>query len=200
MKNNFKMMFFIHFLFKGHIQYYIQYKDQPDTFRRGANPGFHEAVGDTIALSVSNPLHLMKIGLIGNYSASFENDVNALYMEALKRIAFLPFGLLIDKWRWHVFSGETPKSNWNAHYWELREQYQKVTPPVTRSEKYFDPGAKFHVPANSKYISYFISHMLEFSFFKALCIEAGQYDPSSTAAPLHYCDFYKSKKAGKKLA
>ncbi|XP_055326230.1 angiotensin-converting enzyme-like, partial [Sitodiplosis mosellana] len=184
----------------GHIQYFIQYKDQPTVFRAGANPGFHEAVGDTIALSVANPRHLVKIGLLDEYTTSKENDINALYMEALGRVAFLPFGLLIDKWRWDAFSGKVSVNNWNSHWWKLRKQYQKVTPPVERSENAFDPGAKFHVPADSQYISYFISHILEFSFYKALCIEAGQYDPKNPNVPLYACDFYKSKEAGKRLS
>lgn len=129
----------------GHIQYYIQYKDLPSTFRKGANPGFHEAVGDTMALSVANPKHLVKIGLLENYTNSVENNVNALYMEALQRVAFLPFGFLIDKWRWDVFSKKVSPDNWNAHWWKLREKYQKVSAPVERSENDFDPGAKFHV-------------------------------------------------------
>ena len=170
-------------------------------FRTGANPGFHEAIGDTIALSVANPRHLVKIGLLDDYVSNKENDINALYMEALERVAFLPFGLLIDKWRWDVFSGKASVNNWNSHWWKLRKQYQKVTPPVERNENAFDPGAKFHVPADFQYISYFISYILEFSFYKALCIEAGQYDPENpTKNPLYACDFYKSKAAGKRLA
>lgn len=103
-----------------------------------------------MALSVANPRHLVKIGLLKDYQESKENDINALYLEALERIAFLPFGLLIDKWRWHVFSGNVAESNWNEHWWKLRETYQKITPPIERTENDFDPGAKFHVPASSK--------------------------------------------------
>lgn len=168
--------------------------------RNGANPGFHEAIGDTMALSVANPKHLVKIGLLDEYKNTYEDNINALYMEALKRVAFLPFGLLIDKWRWNVFNNKYDRTEWNQHWWELREKYQKVSAPVERSEEDFDPGAKFHVPASSKYISYFISHILQFSFYKALCIEAGEYDPNDPKRPLHTCDFYRSEKAGQKLA
>lgn len=192
-------IFFFSFL-QGHIQYYIQYKNQPFVLRRGANPGFHEAIGDTIALSVANPHHLLKIGLLDEYKNTKEDNINALYKEGLQRIAFLPFGLLVDKWRWDVFSGKTPKSEWNKHWWDLRLKYQKVSPPVDRSEIDFDAGAKFHVGADSKYISYFVSHILEFSFYKALCIEANEYGTSKPDRPLHECDFYRSKEAGKKLA
>ncbi|XP_031624027.1 angiotensin-converting enzyme-like isoform X2 [Contarinia nasturtii] len=184
----------------GHIQYYIQYKDQPSVFRKGANPGFHEAVGDTMALSVANPKHLVKIGLLNNYTKSIENNINALYMEALQRVAFLPFGFLIDKWRWDVFSKKVSSDSWNSHWWTLREKYQKISSPVPRTEDDFDPGAKFHVPANSKYISYFISHLLEFSFYKALCSAAGEYNSNNVNVPLHQCDFYQSKEAGRKIA
>lgn len=160
-----------------------------------------EAIGDTIALSVATPHHLQRIGLLKNYNDTFEDNINALYSEALERVAFLPFGLLIDKWRWDVFTRRVSESEWNQHWWNLREKYQKISPPNVRNESYFDPGAKFHVPANVPYISYFVSHLLEFQFYRSLCIEAKQYDPiNPSARPLHKCDFYQSKEAGKKLA
>ncbi|CAG2062078.1 unnamed protein product [Timema podura] len=114
----------------GHIQYYIQYKDQPDTLRSGANPGFHEAIGDTIALSVATPQHLEKIGLLENYEDTPENSINALMQMALEKIAFLPFGLLIDKWRWDVFSGAVNETQWNDHWW----YYSRSTPSLNRNE------------------------------------------------------------------
>lgn len=160
-----------------------------------------EAIGDTIALSVASPHHLQRINLLNNYNDTFEDNINALYSEALARVAFLPFGLLIDKWRWDVFNHTVPESQWNEHWWNLREKYQKVSPPTARNESFFDPGAKFHVPASVPYISYFVSHLLEFQFYRSLCIEANQYDPNNPSAqPLHKCDFYQSKEAGKKLA
>jgi peptidyl-dipeptidase A len=119
---------------------------------------------------------------------------------ALQRVAFLPFGYLIDKWRWDVFSGKVPESKWNEHWWKLREQYQKVSAPVTRSESDFDPGAKYHVPASSQYIAYFIAHILEFQLHRDLCIEAGQYDKfDPKKPPLHKCDIDGSKEVGEKL-
>lgn len=168
--------------------------------RKGANPGFHEAVGDTMALSVANPHHLLKIGLLDAYNNTMADNINALYSEALQRVAFLPFGLLIDKWRWGVFNQNISNRAWNKHWWDLRKQYQKVSPPVERDESDFDPGAKFHVPASSRYISYFISHILEFQFYKSLCIEAGEYSIDNSSKQLHSCDFYQSKEAGRKLA
>lgn len=184
----------------GHIQYFILYKNQPQVLREGANPAFHEAVGDTIALSVSTPQHLKKEGLIAEYEPSFENDINALFKMALERVAFLPFGYLIDKWRWDVFSGNVPKNEWNSHWWKLVKTYQKLEPPIERGEDDFDPGAKFHVPANSQYIAYFIAHILEFQMHRGLCIVADQYDPNDPEkAPLHHCDIDESKEAGQKL-
>lgn len=119
---------------------------------------------------------------------------------ALQRVAFLPFGLLIDKWRWDVFSGAIPENQWNQHWWNLRQRYQKIQAPSVRGEEFFDPGAKYHVPADSQYIAYFVAHILEFSFYRSLCIEAEQYDPNNAAAkPLHKCDFYQNTKAGDKL-
>lgn len=135
----------------GHIQYFIQYKDKPITFRNGANPGFHEAIGDLMALSVMTPNHLKKINLLpSNYTSTTATTLNALLATALKRLAFLPFGLTIDLYRWDVFSGAVPESKWNSHWEKLREQYQKIRSPVQRSEKHFDAGAKFHVPADSQ--------------------------------------------------
>ena len=184
----------------GHIMYYLMYKDQPLIFKNGANPGFHEAVGDTIALSVSTPQHLRTVGLLDAYADTEGDNINALFHMALERVAFLPFGLLIDKWRWDVFSGGIPETEWNKHWWDLRERYQKVSPPSERSEEFFDPGAKYHIPADSQYIAYFVAHILQFSFYRNLCIEAGQYVPANpTAKPLHKCDFYKNTEAGAKL-
>jgi len=119
---------------------------------------------------------------------------------ALQKVAFLPFGLLIDLWRWDVFSGKTNESQWNTHWWELRESLQKVKAPVSRSEADFDPGAKYHVPASSQYISYFVAHILQFQFHKSLCLAAGQYDPKNASKPLHKCDIYRSEEAGKLLS
>ena len=184
----------------GHIMYYLLYKDQPLLYRTGANPGFHEAVGDTIALSVSTPQHLKTVGLLDSYADSEGDNINALFHMALERVAFLPFGLLIDKWRWDVFSGEVKEDKWNEHWWNLREKYQKVKAPTDRSEEYFDPGAKYHIPADSQYIAYFVAHILEFSFYRSMCIEAGEYTPNDPSSPpLHKCDFYRNINAGEKL-
>ncbi|XP_045467090.1 angiotensin-converting enzyme-like [Harmonia axyridis] len=183
----------------GHIQYFLLYKDQPVIYREGANPGFHEAIGDTIALSVDTPKHLHKIGLLDEYVDDYQTSINTLMSIALSKVAFLPYGLLLDKWRWDVFKGKITMNNWNTHYWEYRKQYQKLKPPVERSENDFDPGAKFHVAGDVQYISYFVAHIAQFQFFKSLCIAAGEYDPQTKYQPLHKCDFYQSKAAGEKL-
>ncbi|XP_067013279.2 angiotensin-converting enzyme [Anabrus simplex] len=185
----------------GHIQYYQQYKDQPYVFRKGANPAFHEAIGDTIALSVSTPKHLERVNLLADYTDTAENSINALMSIALEKVAFLPFGLLIDMWRWDVFSGKVPEDQWNAHWWSLRQKFQRVKPPSPRSESDFDPGAKYHVPGDSQYIAYFLAHILQFQLHKALCIAAEEYDPANpNRKPLHTCDIYNSTKAGSLLA
>ncbi|NWR35416.1 ACE enzyme, partial [Tachuris rubrigastra] len=177
----------------GHIQYYLQYKDQPISFRSGANPGFHEAIGDVLSLSVSTPSHLHKIGLLSNVTEDEESDINYLLKMALEKIAFLPFGYLIDQWRWNVFSGRTSPSRYNYDWWYLRTKYQGICAPVSRNESNFDPGAKYHIPGNTPYIRYFVSFILQFQFHKALCQAAGH------SGPLHTCDIYKSKEAGDKL-
>ncbi|XP_052125948.1 angiotensin-converting enzyme-like [Frankliniella occidentalis] len=185
----------------GHIQYYQQYAHLPYVLRDGANPGFHEAIGDTIALSVDTPKHLETVKLLTGYDDTKESRINALMKMALEKVAFLPFGLLVDLWRWDVFAGRVKESEWNKHWWDLKAKYQLVSPPVTRSEDDFDPGAKYHVPADSKYISYFLANILQFQFYRALCIEAGQYTPDDPKSePLHACDFFESKAAGAKLA
>ncbi|KAI6048483.1 angiotensin-converting enzyme isoform X1 [Marmota monax] len=177
----------------GHVQYYLQYKDLPVTLRRGANPGFHEAIGDVLALSVSTPAHLHKIGLLDHVTNDTETDINYLLKMALEKIAFLPFGYLVDQWRWGVFSGRTPPSRYNFDWWYLRTKYQGICPPVVRNETHFDAGAKFHVPNVTPYIRYFVSFILQFQFHQALCKEAGH------QGPLHQCDIYQSTKAGAKL-
>lgn len=177
----------------GHIQYYQQYKDQPVLFRRGANPGFHEAVGDLLALSVSTPRHLKEIKLLKEMSNSTEYDINFLFTMASDKMGFLPFGYLIDKWRWDVFNGKIKSSEYNEKWWDLRCSIQGVAAPVKRSEDDFDPGAKYHIPGNTPYIRYFVSHILQFQFHEALCKEANH------TGPLHTCDIYKSKAAGTKL-
>ncbi|XP_044936818.1 angiotensin-converting enzyme isoform X1 [Mustela putorius furo] len=177
----------------GHVQYYLQYKEQPVSLRQGANPGFHEAIGDVLALSVSTPAHLYKIGLLDNVSNDMESDINFLLKMALEKIAFLPFGYLVDQWRWGVFSGRTPPSRYNFDWWYLRTKYQGICPPVARNETHFDAGAKFHVPNVTPYIRYFVSFVLQFQFHQALCKEAGQ------QYPLHKCDIYQSTQAGAKL-
>ncbi|XP_076856780.1 angiotensin-converting enzyme isoform X2 [Brachyhypopomus gauderio] len=174
----------------GHVQYYLQYKNQPVSFRAGANPGFHEAIGDVLSLSVSTPKHLHTIGLLDTLVDDQETDLNYLLKMALEKIAFLPFGYLIDQWRWGVFSGRTPPEHYNAEWWYLRKKYQGICPPVKRTEDHFDPGAKYHIPGNTPYIRYFVSFILQFQFHQKLCQEAGH------TGPLHKCDIYNSSQAG----
>lgn len=178
----------------GHVEYYLQYKDQPVKYRRGANPGFHEAVGDVLSLSVSTPGHLAAVGLLDEIADDEEADLNFLMSMALDKIAFLPFGYLMDQWRWRVFDGSTPESMYNSEWWKLRLRYQGIIPPVERTEDDFDPGAKYHIPADVPYIRYFISFVIQFQFHDALCQAANH------TGPLHKCDIYNSQEAGTLLA
>jgi peptidyl-dipeptidase A len=175
----------------GHNFYQRAYKDQPFLFKNGANDGFHEAIGDAIALAIT-PEYLHKVGLLENVPQA-SNDISELLKQALDRVAFLPFGLMIDQWRWKVFSGEIAPGDYNKAWWELRLKYQGVAPPVARSEADFDPGAKYHVAANVPYTRYFLAHILEFQFYRALCRESGY------KGPLNRCTFYGSKEAGAKF-
>jgi peptidyl-dipeptidase A len=162
-------------------------------FQGGAHDGFHEAIGDTITLSMT-PAYLTKIGLVPGATASREAEINAQMKLALQKIAFLPFGKVIDEWRWKVFSGEIQPDQYNASWWALREKYQGVAPAVARSEIDFDPGAKYHVPGNTPYTRYFLSFILQFQFQKALCDAAGY------KGPLDQCSIYGNKEAGTKFA
>jgi peptidyl-dipeptidase A len=156
----------------------------------GANDGFHEAIGDTIALSIT-PEYLHQAGLLETIPET--DDTALLLRSAMDKIAFLPFGLMIDQWRWKVMDGSLQPADYNRGWWELREKYQGVAPPVARSEADFDPGAKYHVPANVPYTRYFLAHILQFQFYRALCTEAGH------EGPLHRCSFYGNEQAGAKL-
>jgi peptidyl-dipeptidase A len=175
----------------GHNFYQRAYKDQPVIFRDGANDGFHEAIGDTIALSVT-PEYLVKIGLLDK-APDASRDIGLLLTRALDKIAFLPFGLLVDEWRWQVFSGAVTPDTYNKAWWDLRLKYQGVAPPSPRGEEFFDPGAKYHIPDNTPYARYFLAYILEFQFHRALSQAAG------CTAPLHRCSIYGSQAAGDKL-
>jgi len=175
----------------GHNFYQRAYSQQSPFFRDSANDGFHEAVGDTIALSVT-PEYLKQIGLLDKVPGA-EGDLGLLMKMALDKIAFLPFGLMVDQWRWKVFSGEIKPGNYNKAWWELRAKYQGLEPPVARSEADFDPGAKYHVAASVPYARYFLADILQFQFHRALCREAGY------TGPLHRCSVYSNKAAGEKL-
>lgn len=175
----------------GHNFYQRAYNQQPFLFRDSANDGFHEAVGDTIALSIT-PEYLVKLGFLDKPTDP-SKDIGLLLTRALDKIAFLPFGLLIDQWRWKVFSGEIPPSRYNEAWWELRKKYQGIAPPVARSEADFDPGAKYHVPANVPYTRYFLADILQFQFHRALAQAAG------CTGPLNRCSVYNNKEAGRRL-
>jgi peptidyl-dipeptidase A len=176
----------------GHVFYYMSYKDQPFLFQSGAHDGFHEAIGDTVNLSMT-PAYLNQIGLTAAVKPSREATINQQMKLALDKLAFLPFGKLIDEWRWKVFAGEIKPENYNAAWWQLREQYQGVAAPVARSEEDFDPGAKYHIPANTPYTRYFLSYILQFQFHKALCDAAGH------KGPLSECSVYGNEEAGKRF-
>lgn len=178
----------------GHNFYQRAYKEQSMIYRNGANDGFHEAIGDTIALSIT-PDYLEKIGLLSESTNSNKNssDLGMLMQMALDRVAFLPFGLMIDQWRWKVFNGEFTVDEYNKGWWQLRNHYQGVKAPVARSEDNFDPGAKYHIPGGTPYTRYFLAHLLEFQFHRELCKTAGN------TGPLHNCSIYGNKAAGKKL-
>ncbi|HEU0134689.1 MAG TPA: M2 family metallopeptidase [Allosphingosinicella sp.] len=177
----------------GHNFYQRAYNKQPYLYLDSANDGFHEAIGDMIALSVT-PEYLVQVGLLPrNKVPSADKDIGLLLRQAMDKVAFLPFGLLVDKWRWKVFSGEIAPTAYNQGWNDLRLQYQGIVPPGQRSEQDFDPGAKYHVPASVPYTRYFLARILQFQFYQAACKQAGW------TGPLHRCSFYGNKEVGQKL-
>ena len=176
----------------GHDFYFRSYKAQPFLYQNGANDGFHEAIGDAIALSVT-PRYLVQIGLFDSVPAP-SGDTLQLLRRALDHVAFLPFGITIDKWRWEVFAGKVTPADYTKRWWELRGDYGGVRPPSARRPTDFDPGAKYHVPGNVPYLRYFLAQVLEFQFYRSLCHAA------SYTGPLYRCSYYGSKEAGGRLA
>jgi peptidyl-dipeptidase A len=176
----------------GHIYYYLAYNHLPPLFQSGAHDGFHEAIGDTIVLAMT-PEYLASIGLVDAPQTSPEALINSQLRMALDKVAFLPFGKLIDQWRWAVFDGRVSPADYNKAWWELRAKYQGVAPPSARGEEFFDAGAKYHVPGNTPYTRYFLSHILQFQMYKALCDAAGH------TGPLHSCSYYGNQEAGAKF-
>ncbi len=176
----------------GHNYYQGAYKDQPPIFQDGAHGGFHEAIGDTVVLSMT-PVYLAEVGLIDSAELSDEAIINRQMQMALDSIAFLPFGKLIDEWRWAVFAGEVSPDDYNKSWWELRTKYQGIAPAVERTEAHFDPGSKYHVPANVSYTRYFLARILQFQFHRTLCEIAGH------EGPLHACSVYGNEEAGAKF-
>ena len=175
----------------GHVYYYLAYNKLPPIFQTGANDGFHEAIGDTIVLSMT-PEYLNSIGLVDKPVVSQEAVINGQMRMALAKVAFMPFGLMIDRWRWGVFDGSIKPENYNKAWWELKAKYQGVAPVSARGEDNFDPGAKYHVPGNTPYTRYFLSHILQFQFYKSLC------DSSGYKGPLYQCSFANNPEAGKR--
>jgi len=178
----------------GHIQYYLQYEHQLVPFREGANSGFHEAVGDTLYLSVSTPKHLAWLGLLKNETGDVQSDLNFMFSTALDKIIFLPFGYIMDRYRYDVFSGKIQPDKLNEGWWSYVLKYQGLTPPVKRSEHDFDPGSKYHIAADVEYMRYFVSFVIQFQFHRALCNASGH------TGPLYQCDINQSKAAGKLLS
>ncbi len=177
----------------GHNYYQRAYKDQTYLHLNGANDGFHEAIGDMVALSIT-PEYLVQIGLLDRAQVpSADKDIGLLLREAMDKVAFLPFGLLVDKWRWGVFDGSIPPAQYNQAWVDLKTEYQGIVPPGDRPANAFDPGAKYHIPGNTPYMRYFLARVLQFQFFQAACEEAGW------QGPLHRCSFYGNKEVGTKL-
>lgn len=177
----------------GHNYYQRAYNKQSFLYLNGANDGFHEAIGDAVALSIT-PEYLVQIGLLDKAQVpSADKDLGLLLRQAMDKVAFLPFGLLVDKWRWGVFNGSISPDRYNQGWTDLRLQYQGIIPPVARSEANFDAGAKYHIPGNTPYTRYFLARILQFQFYKAAC------DIAKWKGPLHRCSFYGNKEVGKRL-
>lgn len=178
----------------AHVYYYMSFWDQPFIYRDSVDPAFYQAVGDMMSLFASKPQYLADVGLLKNYVHDDEGtEINALMKMALDNIAFLPFGYLMDQWRWGVFEGKIKPSEYNTEWWKLRTKYQGIKPPITRTEKDFDPGANYLIANDAKYVRSVLSKVLQFQFHKAAC-KAADFE-----GPLHQCSIYKSAAAGKKI-
>jgi peptidyl-dipeptidase A len=175
----------------GHVYYSLAYRNLSPIFKTGANDGFHEAIGDTVALSIT-PDYLQKVGLISAIPDTAQ-DIAPLLKRSLEKVAFLPFGYMVDKWRWQVYGGQTAPADYDKAWWELREKYQGIKRPAPIAADGFDAGAKFHVASDTPYARYFLADMLQFQFHRALCREAG------FQGPLHRCSIFNSKAAGAKF-
>lgn len=177
----------------GHNYYQRAYNQQDPLHLDGANDGFHEAIGDMIALSIT-PDYLVEIGLLDKARVpGADKDLGLLLRQGMDKLAFLPFGLLVDRWRWGVFDGSIKPAGYNDAWTALRLQYQGIVPPAERPDNAFDPGAKYHIPGNTPYTRYFLARILQFQFYKAACDIAGW------TGPLHRCSFYGNKEVGNRL-
>ncbi len=177
----------------GHNYYQRAYNEQPYLYLNGANGGFHEAIGDMIALSIT-PEYLVQIGMLDRADVpGADKDIGLLLRQAMDKVAFLPFGLLVDRWRWGVFDGSISPAQYNTAWVDLKREYQGVTPPVERPADAFDPGAKYHIPGNVSYTRYFLARIFQFQFYQAACEQAGW------KGPLHRCSFYGNEKVGENL-
>ena len=178
----------------GHIFYYQAYNHLPTLFQGGANDGFHEAFGDLLTLSIT-PDYLTQIDFISEKEASLakEDPIGLLMKQALDGVVVVPWALMLDKWRSGVFNGEIDETNLNSSWWRLREYYQGISTSTERSEEYFDPGAKYHIPGNTPYTRYYLARIMQYQFHEALCNEI-EFD-----GLLHECSIYGSKKAGDKI-
>ena len=178
----------------GHNYYQRAYNQQDYLHLNGANDGFHEAIGDMIALSIT-PEYLVQIDMLDEADVpSADKDIGLLLRQAMDKVAFLPFGLMVDRYRWQLFDGTIPADQLNKGWNDLRLEYQGIVPPVERDESGFDAGAKYHIPGNVPYTRYFLARILQFQFFKAACDQAGW------EGPLHRCSFYGNEEVGKNLA
>ncbi len=185
----------------GHTVYQMAYRNQSYLHRSGANHGFHEGVADILSIAVGTASNFKRLGLLDNSidDTDEKTNINILFNMALAKLVFMPWGYLVDKYRWDLYSGHTKPEDMNCHWVKLRIDIQGVSPPNQRNEEQFDAGCKYHVAANVGYVRYFTAHIYEFDFFRAMCLAAKAYDPNDPSKPLHRCDFYGSKEAGKLL-
>ena len=176
----------------GHNMYQRAYASQPFLFENGANDGFHEAIGDFAGLNALTPSYLKELGVIDQVPGP-EADIPYLLRMALDKVAIIPFALIVDRWRWGVFSGQITPDHYNAAWWDLVARYQNLMPPGPRPANAFDPGAKFHVADNTPYARYLLADIYEFQFYRAACRLAGW------KGPLNRCSIYGNKDVGAKF-
>jgi peptidyl-dipeptidase A len=176
----------------GHIYYYMSYSrtDVPPVLRRGANRGFHEAVGDLISLSVIQEPYLRSIGLLPE-GTRLESD-QMLLNEALEKgpVFFMFAAGTMSHFEHDLYAGNLPADQLNARWWQYVRHYQGVVPPTTRDESHCDACTKTHINDDpGQYYDYALATLLVYQMHEHICRNIVHADP-------HACTYAGNREVG----